>query len=119
MFGPLSYYRTNKIRQEEEHGAGKIDLCERNSTDRINCLAADLPANLRSNLPVLFFWGTEDPTCAKHLIEKMYKFIPKLRNVRVDGCGHWLMLEARNQVTNTVIEWLEESLPLQIQKLKL
>lgn len=68
---------------------------------------AQLPSSLRSDLPVLFFWGSADPTCTQPLIKKMYKFIPRLEDVRLDGRGHWLMLEAKDDISEGVSRWLE------------
>ncbi|KAG6846336.1 hypothetical protein H0H93_014594, partial [Arthromyces matolae] len=61
MNGPLNYYRTSKNRHEEEASAG-------------------LPSNLPADLPVLFMWGTADPTATPVVIEKSRKFIVKLQD---------------------------------------
>jgi soluble epoxide hydrolase/lipid-phosphate phosphatase len=96
MHGPLSYYRTSKVRQEEEQ-------------------AAKLPSNLRSDFPVLFFWGTADPTCTQSLIQKSYKFIPRLQDIPLEFVGHWLMVEAKDIVTEKVLRWLEEFVILKVK----
>ncbi|KAH9482500.1 Bifunctional epoxide hydrolase 2 [Psilocybe cubensis] len=88
MFGPLNYYRTAKFRHDEE-------------------LAAGLPATLRPDLPFLFMWGTKDATATPFSISKSRKFIPKYQDVAFEGRGHWLMVEAKDEVTQTVINWLE------------
>ncbi|KAG6910127.1 hypothetical protein DXG01_012886 [Tephrocybe rancida] len=89
MNGPLNYYRTAKHRHEEEERAG-------------------LPANLSPHLPVLFMWGTKDPTATPFVINKSRKFINKLQDVAVEGRGHWLMVEAKDEITEKVISWLRE-----------
>ena len=37
----------------------------------------------------------------------MRKFVPSIEVVELAGKGHWLMVEAREQVTSKVIEWVE------------
>ncbi|KDR84029.1 hypothetical protein GALMADRAFT_236620 [Galerina marginata CBS 339.88] len=88
MFGPLNYYRTAKFRHDEE-------------------LAYDLPANLRPDLPFLFMWGTKDSTATPFVIAKSRKFIPRYQDIALEGRGHWLMVEAKDEVTNTIANWLE------------
>ncbi|TFK55629.1 alpha/beta-hydrolase [Heliocybe sulcata] len=87
MHGPLSYYRTSKIRFDEEK-------------------AASLPSSLRPDLPVLFIWGTADPTSRALMAQKGH--IAKLEEVAIHGKGHWLMIEAKDLVTEKVTDWLTE-----------
>lgn len=70
--------------------------------------AAGLPATLRSDLPVLFLWGTEDVTATTFVISKARKFIPRLQDIALEGRGHWIMVEAKDDVTEKVATWLEE-----------
>jgi soluble epoxide hydrolase/lipid-phosphate phosphatase len=65
---------------------------------------------------VLFLWGTADPTCTQPLIQKSYKFIPRLWDIALEERGHWLMIEAKDDVTQTVLKWLDEMV---IPKVKL
>ncbi|KAF9057886.1 epoxide hydrolase [Panaeolus papilionaceus] len=88
MWGPLNYYRTSKFRHDEE-------------------MAAALPSNLRADLPVLFMWGTKDATATSFVINKSRKFIKRYQDFAVEGKGHWLMVEAKSEVTLQVIRWLE------------
>ncbi|TFK43806.1 Alpha/Beta hydrolase protein [Crucibulum laeve] len=88
MNGPLNYYRTSRLRHDEE-------------------LAAGLPANLRPNLPVLFVWGTADATATPFVIDKSRKFISQYQDVALEGRGHWIMVEAKDEITEKVISWLE------------
>lgn len=37
----------------------------------------------------------------------MYKFVPSVEIVELAGKGHWLMIEAREEITAKVIEWIE------------
>ncbi|KAG6896627.1 hypothetical protein C0992_007033 [Termitomyces sp. T32_za158] len=89
MNGPLNYYRTSKHRHEEEQ-------------------RASLPSNLSPNLPVLFMWGTADLTVAPAAVQKTRKFVPQLQDVAFEGRGHWLMVEAKDEITHKVISWLRD-----------
>ncbi|EIN03457.1 alpha/beta-hydrolase [Punctularia strigosozonata HHB-11173 SS5] len=88
MRGPLNYYRTARLRFEEEK-------------------AANLPTTLPASLPALLIWGTEDPTCLRPVVARAHKFVPSLREVSVEGCGHWIMIEAKDAVTQTVLDFLD------------
>ncbi|KAF9464835.1 Alpha/Beta hydrolase protein [Collybia nuda] len=87
MNGPLNYYRTAKFRHDEE-------------------MDASLPSNLPPNLPVLFMWGTCDSTATPFLINKARKFIARLQDVALEGRGHWVLTEAKDDVTEIVVNWL-------------
>ncbi|KXN92348.1 Bifunctional epoxide hydrolase 2 [Leucoagaricus sp. SymC.cos] len=87
MNGPLNYYRTSKQRHDEE-------------------LAARLPSKLRSDLPVLFMWGTKDATVTPATIRKASNFVPRLQDIALEDRGHWIMVEAKEEVTSRVSEWL-------------
>ncbi|KAG2013208.1 hypothetical protein CC2G_010143 [Coprinopsis cinerea AmutBmut pab1-1] len=88
MNGPLNYYRTSQLRHEEE-------------------LAAGLKAKLPEDLPYLFLWGTSDPTVTSFVIAKARKFIQRYQDIAIEGKGHWLMVEAKDDVTDQVMTWLE------------
>ncbi|KAF8915443.1 epoxide hydrolase [Mucidula mucida] len=88
MNGPLNYYRTDKLRHDEEKAAG-------------------LPSHLRDDLPVLFLWGTKDPTTVASSIAKAHKFIPRLQDIALEGKGHWIQVEAKEEVTRQVLTWLD------------
>ncbi|KAF5333153.1 hypothetical protein D9611_002715 [Ephemerocybe angulata] len=101
MHGPLNYYRTSLHRHEEERDAS-------------------LPAELRSDLSYLFIWGTKDPTATPFVISKAQKFIKNYRDIAIEGRGHWLMVEAKDEITQHVSNWLQEltcSLPKRATKL--
>jgi soluble epoxide hydrolase/lipid-phosphate phosphatase len=68
--------------------------------------AAGLSANFREDLPVLFIWGKLDPTTIVSLVDKSRKFIPRLQDIALEGVGHWVMVEARDEVTDIVTAWL-------------
>lgn len=69
---------------------------------------AGLPANLSPNLPVLFMWGTADSTVAPAAVRNSSKFISQLQDVAFEGRGHWLMVEAKDEITNRVLSWLQD-----------
>ncbi|KAG8219023.1 hypothetical protein J3R82DRAFT_4779 [Butyriboletus roseoflavus] len=91
MTGPLSYYRTTRPRFEEEKDAA-------------------LPSKFRTDLPVLFLFGTEDATCNPAAVRNSEKFIDQLKVVPIPGAGHWVMLEAPQTVTEVILEWLGSAL---------
>jgi len=98
MFGPLNYYRTFKSRYDEE-------------------FAQDLPADLRSDLPFLFIWGTKDATATPLVITKSRKFISRYQDIALEGRGHWLMVEAKDEITENIIKWLEGLTCQRLEKL--
>lgn len=68
---------------------------------------AGLQANLPPNLPVLFIWGTKDPTATPFVINKARKFINRLQDVAFEGVGHWVLTEAKDELTEKVACWLQ------------
>lgn len=73
--------------------------------------AAGLPTQLRADLPVLFIYGTLDPTAPAVTIKNASKFIPRYQDVAVQGKGHWLMIEAKDSITGKVLSWLQSLTP--------
>ncbi|TDL29656.1 alpha/beta-hydrolase [Rickenella mellea] len=90
MLGPLSYYRTNKVRFEEERDH-------------------KLQSEVSPSFPVLFVWGTADPTCSTKHVESMRKFVKNLTEVKLDGLGHWLMVEGKDVLADHVLNFLASS----------
>lgn len=101
----MNYYRTSKFRHDEELGKLSLQYLDSHSTMRV---AAGLSPYLHDNLPVLFIWGTKDSTATPFVIKKARKFVPRLQDVALEGRGHWLMIEAKDEITQKVINWLEE-----------
>jgi soluble epoxide hydrolase/lipid-phosphate phosphatase len=62
---------------------------------------------LRADLPVLFLWGTKDPTVFPALVRKSSKFISRLQDIAIENKGHWVMVEAKDEVTRHIAEWLK------------
>ncbi|KAF8204646.1 Alpha/Beta hydrolase protein [Pholiota molesta] len=56
-------------------------------------LAYGLDAHMREDLPALFIWGTKDKTA--------------IQDVALEGRGHWIMVEAKDEVTDIIGNWLE------------
>lgn len=105
MNGPLNYYRTAKFRHDEE--LGKLEFISLlHSPTLISSSAAGLPSKLPTNLPVLFIWGTSDLTATQFLISKARKFIDRLQDIALEGRGHWILTEAKDDVTEMVASWL-------------
>jgi len=88
IHGPLSYYRTTKLRFEEEK-------------------AGNLPARLRDDLPVLFIRGVLDPTSPAEAAEEVHKLISNLKVISVEA-GHWVMVQTKDRVNDEVLTWLSE-----------
>ncbi|KAH9983558.1 alpha/beta-hydrolase [Russula compacta] len=86
MNGPLSYYRTTKIQFEDEQ-------------------AAQLPGHLPATLPVLLIWGADDPTVASGPVSRMREVTPRFEEIKLPG-RHWIMAQARDEVTEAVLRWL-------------
>ena len=103
MEGPLNYARTYKARYDEERGM----ITQVAFDSQTELLFEDLPSNLNPNLPVLFIWGTLDRTTTSFLIKKSHKFIPRLQDVALEGKGHWVMVEAKDEVTEIIASWLQ------------
>ena len=70
-------------------------------------LHAGLSPNLRPDLPYLIIWGTKDPTTLPFAINKSKEYIPKFQDIALEGRHHWLMLEAKDEITESIVKWLE------------
>lgn len=69
-------------------------------------LAAQLPDHLPANLPVLHIWGTKDPAATPSALTKMRGLIPRLEVMELKNEGHWIMIQAKDEVTKAVLDWL-------------
>jgi len=95
MSGPLNYYRTSKLRHEEEIG---------------------LPTELRKDLPFIHIWGTKDPATLPLAIANSKKFISKYQDITLEGKGHWLMVEAKDEITESILKWLDGLTPAELHR---
>ena len=68
--------------------------------------AAELSPNLPADLPALTIWGTKDFVAIPSAIKHAHNFIAKLEDVPIEGKGHWILLEAKDDVTEKVTSWL-------------
>jgi len=100
MLGPLSYYRTKKIRYEEEKDG-------------------NIPNSLPAALPALFFHPMADDSCQSKHVESSKKFVPSMGVIPLEGSGHWAMVERKDIVTDKVIEWIDARLLEESQRAKL
>ena len=107
MVGPLNYYRTTKFRYDEE--LGKLRRVTTSCLPSINeCgIDAGLSDYLRPDLPYLLIWGTKDATSLPLVIAKSKEYIPRYQDIALEGRDHWLMLEAKDEITESIIKWLE------------
>lgn len=113
MLGPLSYYRTFQLRFDEEKGKSRIQLSISLGlirTDSRQLLDAKLSSPLPEGFPILFFWGTEDPSCSAKHVKHMDKFVKDIRSIKLEGKGHWLMVEAPDVIIQETLQFLNERL---------
>lgn len=108
MNGPLSYYRTTKIRFEEEKGrCHNPHVYEARTTDAgILFVAAQLPSHLPVGLPVLHIWGAKDLTARPGAVSMMGEMIPGIEVIELPEKQHWIMVGAKEEVTQAVLTWL-------------
>ena len=66
-----------------------------------------LPTDLRSDLPYLLIWGTKDPTALPFAITKSREYIHRYQDIALEGRSHWLMVEAKEDITESILKWLE------------
>lgn len=69
-------------------------------------LAAQLPDQLPANLPVLHIWGNKDPSATPSGLSRMRELIPRLEVIELQKVGHWIMVQAKDEVTGAVLDWL-------------
>ena len=54
-------------------------------------------------------FGTKDLTCPSSYVERMPTLIKNLSVVALPGKGHWVLVEAKDEVTSEVLRWLASS----------
>jgi len=52
-------------------------------------------------------WGTEDFTAIPTAIRNSGKFISRYQDVALEDRGHWIMVEAKDQVAERISHWLK------------
>ena len=55
-------------------------------------------------------FGTKDPTCPSSYVERMPMLVKNLSIVPLVNKGHWVLVEAKDEVTNAVLFWLASSM---------
>ncbi|DAZ97164.1 TPA: hypothetical protein N0F65_004014 [Lagenidium giganteum] len=83
--GPSRYFATRKINHDDEQHLGR-----------------------QITHPALFIGGDRDALVRQTLASTMKTFIPRLQSVRINGAGHWVHWERREQVNDMLIQWLED-----------
>jgi soluble epoxide hydrolase/lipid-phosphate phosphatase len=107
--GPLNYYRTSKLRFEEEQaGRPATSSKTRPEIHPFAILAPNLPIAYKKGLPVLHLRGTDDTTSPESRTGIMRKLLPWGKIITYEGTGHWLMLERKAEVTRDVLDWLTD-----------
>jgi pimeloyl-ACP methyl ester carboxylesterase len=71
---------------------------------------ADLPINFPGSVPVLFLQATQDSVCIPSQVERMKKWVPQL-TVESFDCGHWILVEKKEEVNKAVVDWLARITP--------
>jgi len=102
LHGPLAYYRTSELRYDEENDP---------ETGLFTGKEGGLKPSISSDLPVLFIRGLEDPTSAEGAKQEMLRIVPQTKLVELHS-GHWIMTEAKDEVSAEVLKWLQEELKL-------
>jgi soluble epoxide hydrolase/lipid-phosphate phosphatase len=81
-------------------------------------IEAKLSSQLSNDIPWMMIYGSNDRTTSeKHIEGTKKKFLPQLEIVRLDGIGHWVMIEAADKVTKTVTQFLKRHVDLERAKL--
>lgn len=109
MRGPTNYYRTWKIRHEEE-GCGPHFYC------LIALFTIHYPVVLQrksypKGTPVLFLVGDQDATGMEEGLTVTRGSYPMVEIKTYEGAAHWLMIEKKDEVMKDVLAWLTEHRP--------
>lgn len=63
------------------------------------------------NQPALFIWGERDPVFeipgVKNRLENMPNYIPRLQQLALAGCGHWVQQERPDEVNRAMLGFLQ------------
>ncbi len=68
----------------------------------------------RSDLPVLLIIGKDDPTSNQGAIELTKKLIPQVQVELIDGVGHWVMVESRDYIGESIPRFLQTALASEV-----
>ncbi|MDX1803043.1 MAG: alpha/beta hydrolase [Alcanivorax sp.] len=66
--------------------------------------------NWQIDAPTLFLGGMQDPVImlGRKALARMPDYIPDLRTVLLDNCGHWIQMEQAAEVNREILAFLEE-----------
>ena len=109
--GALNYYRTVRLRFEEEQAGGSAASPSMRHKFISVALAPNLPFAYKKDLPVLHLRGGSDTTSPEFAVENMRKILPWGKIITYEGAGHWLMVERRDEVIRDVLGWLTDIRP--------
>lgn len=70
--------------------------------------AAQLAGHLPAGLPVLHIWGGKDLSATPGVLSKMRETISVFEEIELPDKGHWIMAEAKEEVTSAVLGWLSK-----------
>lgn len=51
-------------------------------------------------------WGTKDPSATPGVLSGMRETIAEFEEIELPDKGHWIMAEAKDEVTRAVLRWL-------------
>lgn len=60
---------------------------------------------LSPNLPILFIYGSIDETCPSTYVARMSSLSQNLTTIRLEGVGHWVLLEAPGRTIEEVLQF--------------
>lgn len=69
-----------------------------------------MPSYLPTDVPFLLIRGTEDLSSPKQAAKRSKNFVKSLTTIDLEGAGHWLMVERKEEVTRYVGDWVESVL---------
>jgi len=55
----------------------------------------------------LHIWGAKDLAATSSALSKMRETIARLEEKELPEEGHWIMVEAKDEVTRAVLDWLK------------
>lgn len=67
-------------------------------------------SNWQIPMPILFIGGSQDPVLmfSQKALQRMPDYMPDLRTVMLDQCGHWIQMEQASEVNREILAFLEE-----------
>ena len=65
----------------------------------------------RSDLPVLMLIGDKDPTANQRALVAMKRVIPQAQIEVIGEVGHWLMVESKDYIIESIPKFLQAHLP--------